>query len=112
MKKFLLVEFMVFAAIIVGGWLFGARTLLDFSQALLWGGSIIIGFGMISLVGQWGARTDTTYLIARTATDQDEIERAHRSFVDISASLGFLFESLILGGIPLVIGLLMDWLLS
>ena len=111
MKRFLLIEFIIIAAIIIVGWLFGARSMLEFSQALLCGGFVIIGFGMISLVGQWGARTDTTYLVARTATDQDEVERAHRSFGDISASFGFLFESLILGGIPLVIGLLIDWLL-
>jgi len=112
MKRFLLIEFLVIAAIIAGGWLFGARTIRDFSQALIWGGCAVIGFGMISLVGQWGARTDSTYLVARTVTDQKEIDRAHRTFNDISASFGFLFESLILGGIPLIIGLILDWIAS
>jgi hypothetical protein len=71
-----------------------------------------MAFGMISLVGQWGARTDSTYLVARTVTDQKEINRAHQSFSDISASFGFFFETLILGGIPLIIGLVLNWLLK
>ena len=69
-------------------------------------------FGMISLVGQWGARTDSTYLVARTATDQEEINRAHQTFNDIRASFRFLFETLILGGIPIILGFVIDWLLS
>lgn len=108
MKKFFLLETVIVAIILLAGWLFGARTLLDFSQALLWGGCVVMGVGMISLVGQWGARTDSTYLVARTAADQDEIQRAHQSFSDLRTSFGFLFETLILGGIPLILGLVLN----
>lgn len=108
MKRFLVLEFLVLSLIALGGWIFGARTILDFSHALLWGGCVVVGLGLISLVGQWGARTDTTYIYARTVTDQEEIQRARQSFSDIRASFNFLFESLILGGIPLIIGLVLD----
>lgn len=108
MKKFFILETITIAVIMLGGWLFSARTLFDFSQALLWGGIVVMGFGVISLVGQWGARTDSTYLVARTAADQDEIHRAHQSFSDIRTSFGFLFETLILGVIPLVLGLVLS----
>lgn len=112
MRKFLLIETIIMAVIVIAGWLLGARTVFDFSQAFFWGGFVIIGFGMISMIGQWGARTDSTYLIARTVADQEEINRVHRSFSDIRDTFSFLFESLILGGIPLIVGLVLDWLFS
>jgi hypothetical protein len=108
MKRFLILESIVVTVIFSGGWLFGARTLLDFSQVLLWSGLAIMGFGLISLVGQWGARTDSTYLVARTAADQDGIDRAHQSFSDIRASFSFLFETLSIGGIPLFLGVVLN----
>lgn len=110
MKKFLILETIIIAVIMIAGWLFGARTIFDFSQALLWGGIAVMAFGMISLMGQWGARTDSTYLVARTVADQDEANRAHQSFSDVRAAFAFLFETLILGIIPLVIGLMLSTL--
>lgn len=112
MKKFLLLETSIIIVILIAGWIFGARTIFDFSQALLWGGLVVMGAGVISLVGQWGSRTDATYLVARTVADQNGINRARQSFEDIRASFSFLFLTLILGGIPIIIGLVIDWLLS
>jgi len=112
MKKFLLIETLIIGVILIAGWIFGARTIFDFSQAFLWGGFVVMGAGVISLVGQWGARTDSTYLVARTVADQNEINRARQSFNDVKESFGFLFETLILGGVPIIIGLVIDWLLA
>jgi hypothetical protein len=108
MKKFLFLECAIMVMIVTADWLFGAKTLFDFSQFFLWGGVVVMAFGMVSLMGQWGARTDSTYLIARTASDQNEINRAHQTFSDIRNSFSFLFETLILGGIPLIVGLLLN----
>jgi hypothetical protein len=111
MRRFIIIESLVLVIIIIGGWLIGVRNLRDFAPVFLWGGVIIMGIGMMSLVGQWGARTDSPYIVSRTATDQNEIDSAHRSFSDIRASMSLLFESLMLGGIPLLIGLVLDWIL-
>jgi len=83
------------------GWLLHWNSTTQFSNGFFGAGAILIVFGLLSVFGGFGMRSDFKMLYSQSAGDMNTLERSKRWIADMSQGYG-LFLFLLLPGIFLI----------
>jgi hypothetical protein len=83
------------------GWVLHWKSTTQFSNGFFGAGAILIVFGLLSVLGGFGMRSDFKLLYSQSAGDMNTLERSKRWMADMTQGYG-LFLFLLLPGTFLI----------
>lgn len=115
MKKLVrsLVRSLVISGVIGGfvtllGVILSWKTAVQFSNGFFWAGAILIIFGVLSIFGGYGMRSDFGVVYSQSAGDANILERTKQWINDTEQSYSIYILLLIIGGILMLLSVLID----
>ncbi len=103
-KRIGLVEIAVLAATGLICWLIGWRTLIDYSNSLIWLGLAVMVIGISSFFGGASLNSKISYQYSKTVMPNSMQDRAQQNVTDTSASISFTTWAGLVGFLTIGIG--------
>ncbi len=104
------IELFIFVGVATACWLLGWRTLNGYANGLQMAGVALLAFGIYSMVGDQGQRNSVRAQYGPSAAKSHRDESAQQERALRRAAESFVLEMGLLGGIPLIVGLLLQLL--
>lgn len=102
----LLISFVTGLIVLVIGLLLKWQTSTQFSNGLFWAGILVIVFGILSVMGGYGMRSDFKVLYSQSAGNMNLGDRSRRWVADVTQGYNTLIFSVISGGILIGLAIL------
>lgn len=104
--KSLIISGIISVMLVVAGLLLSWKTTIQFSNAFFWAGAILIVFGVLSIFGGYGMRSDFGVVYSQSAGDMNILERTKQWITDTEQSYSIYILLLISGGILMLLSVL------
>lgn len=108
LKWYILYEVVLLAAIFAYWWFAGEHTIRRFSDVSFFGGGLAMFIGFLVYRGTRTATGNFSYQFASTSSDQSMHERVNRDWKERFANEKLMLVAIIIGGIPMLLGILAD----
>ncbi len=108
LKWYFLYEALLLAAIFAYWWFAGEHTARRFSDVSFLGGGIAMFIGFLVYSGTRTATGNFRYQLASTASDQAMHERVNRDWKERFANEKLMLVAIVIGAIPMILGVLAD----
>ena len=106
--KSLIICGIVSILLVVMGLLLKWKSTIQFSNAFFWGGAILVVFGVLSIFGGYGMRSNFGVIYSQSAGDMNILERTKQWIADTEQSYSIyillLFSGIILMLLSVLIG--------
>lgn len=104
--KSLIISGIISVILVVAGLLLSWKTAIQFSNAFFWAGAILIVFGVLSIFGGYGMRSNFGVVYSQSAGDMNILERTKQWITDTEKSYSIYILLLISGGILMLLSVL------
>jgi len=106
LKKSLIISGIISVILVMAGLLFSWKTAIQFSNAFFWAGAILIVFGVLSVFGGYGMRSNFGVVYSQSSGDMNILERTKQWIKDTEQSYSIYILLLISGVILMLLSVL------
>ncbi len=106
LQKSLIISGIVSVILVVAGLLLSWKTAIQFSNAFFWAGAILIVFGVLSVFGGYGMRSNFGVVYSQSSGDMNILERTKQWINDTEQSYSIYILLLISGAILMLLSVL------
>ena len=104
--KSLIISGIISVILVLVGLLLSWKTAIQFSNAFFWAGAILIVFGVLSIFGGYGMRSNFGVVYSQSSGDMNILERTKQWIADTEQSYSIYILLLISGGILMLLSVL------
>jgi hypothetical protein len=106
--KSLVITGIISAILVLAGLLLAWKTTVPFSNGFFWAGALLIVFGVLSVFGGYGMRSNFGVVYSQSAGDANILERTKQWIADTEQSYSFFILLLMSGAELILLSVLID----